>query len=229
MKGDAPLLRYSATTSEEIVPKQSDVYRRIVSYAAEQFERRGISAVTMDDIASGLGISKKTLYQHFASKEELASGALDQTFRDIGAELLAARRAAGDDFSAWLRGHLWVVAERYGRLQTSLLFDLSRNQPTLYEHYLTLSRKTIERNFASLLREGARLGEFRADLDPKIVISALITLSMHMAKPETLTSLRLSPRQAFEAVIDLLLQGLRVRKQAKPSRAQVAARKRAAT
>ena len=34
----------------------------------------GFKSVTMDDIAAELGISKKTIYQHFANKEELVEG-----------------------------------------------------------------------------------------------------------------------------------------------------------
>lgn len=190
---------------------KDDTAARIATYAASLFERRGISAVTMDDIAVGLGISKKTLYQHFDSKETLARAALDLTFHEIGQELSAARKDAAGDFSAWLRGHVWVVAGRYGRLQTSLLIDLSRNQPGLYDHYLALSQQTIERHFAALVREGVRVGELRRDLDLRVIISALITLSQHISRPETLANLRMSPREAFESIIDLLLDGLRTR------------------
>ena len=42
---------------------------RILSYAIENFSRNGIRNVKMDDIASDLGISKRTLYQLFKDKE----------------------------------------------------------------------------------------------------------------------------------------------------------------
>ena len=35
------------------------------------FATKGIKGVTMDDIAMGLGISKRTLYEMFEDKEEL--------------------------------------------------------------------------------------------------------------------------------------------------------------
>lgn len=44
---------------------------RILSYAIENFSRNGIRNVKMDDIASDLGISKRTLYQLFKDKENL--------------------------------------------------------------------------------------------------------------------------------------------------------------
>lgn len=44
---------------------------RILSYAIKNFSRNGIRNVKMDDIASDLGISKRTLYQLFKDKENL--------------------------------------------------------------------------------------------------------------------------------------------------------------
>lgn len=44
---------------------------RIVQESLQLFYRRGIRLVTMDDIANHLGISKRTLYEHFNSKDAL--------------------------------------------------------------------------------------------------------------------------------------------------------------
>src|SRR6185295_2126917 len=48
-----------------------EVSRRVLDAACEQYMRLGFNAVTTDDTARAAGISKKTLYQHFASKDEL--------------------------------------------------------------------------------------------------------------------------------------------------------------
>jgi AcrR family transcriptional regulator len=44
---------------------------RIIKEARGLFFRLGIRSVTMDDIAAQVGMSKKTLYQHFADKDAL--------------------------------------------------------------------------------------------------------------------------------------------------------------
>lgn len=44
---------------------------RIVQYATKEFLSKGIKAVKMDDIARGLAISKRTLYETFDNKENL--------------------------------------------------------------------------------------------------------------------------------------------------------------
>ena len=44
---------------------------RIVEQAAKMFAEQGIKSIRMDDIASSLGVSKRTLYEMFEDKEEL--------------------------------------------------------------------------------------------------------------------------------------------------------------
>lgn len=48
-----------------------ELRKRILTKASETFFNLGIKAVTMDDIAQSLGISKKTLYGEFKNKETL--------------------------------------------------------------------------------------------------------------------------------------------------------------
>ena len=45
--------------------------KKIVETALQMFNSRGVRGVTMDDIASAMHISKRTLYESFANKEEL--------------------------------------------------------------------------------------------------------------------------------------------------------------
>ena len=50
---------------------REELKMRIVDTAAKAFKRSGIKAVHMDDIASSLSISKRTLYELFGDKEQL--------------------------------------------------------------------------------------------------------------------------------------------------------------
>ena len=48
-----------------------DLKERIVQTALVLFGKYGIKSITMDEIASGLGISKRTLYETFKDKESI--------------------------------------------------------------------------------------------------------------------------------------------------------------
>ncbi len=55
----------------EKVNEKTDLRERIINAAAILFRQHGIKQVRMDDVASELGISKKTLYGTFADKEAM--------------------------------------------------------------------------------------------------------------------------------------------------------------
>ena len=55
----------------------------VVEHAKKLFLLHGYKTVTMDEIASELGISKKTLYEGFGSKENLIMACLDLQYQEI--------------------------------------------------------------------------------------------------------------------------------------------------
>jgi len=52
-------------------PAAAAARRRILAGARRHFFANGFRRVTMDDLAAELGMSKKTLYAHFPSKQHL--------------------------------------------------------------------------------------------------------------------------------------------------------------
>ncbi len=55
----------------------------IVKKATEMFMSFGFKSVTMDDIANELGISKKTIYQHFCNKHDLVEASTSHVFETV--------------------------------------------------------------------------------------------------------------------------------------------------
>jgi AcrR family transcriptional regulator len=67
---------------------------QILDKANELFLTLGFKSVTMDDIAVALGISKKTIYQHYANKHELVEASTLRLFNEIsdGVDTIIAKR-----------------------------------------------------------------------------------------------------------------------------------------
>ncbi|MFM7339105.1 MAG: TetR/AcrR family transcriptional regulator, partial [Bacteroidota bacterium] len=64
--------------------KDESVKDRLLTTAMQEFMQYGFSRISMDDLAVKLGMSKKTLYKHFPSKEELVRGVLELRKQRIG-------------------------------------------------------------------------------------------------------------------------------------------------
>src|SRR3979490_3132646 len=63
------------------LPKKPTMKERILETADRLFYLQGIRAVGVDTIAAEIGISKRTLYNHFPSKDKLISAYLARRFR----------------------------------------------------------------------------------------------------------------------------------------------------
>jgi AcrR family transcriptional regulator len=61
-------------------PEKPTMKERILATADRLFYLRGIRAVGVDTIAAEIGISKRTLYNHFPSKDELIAAYLRRRF-----------------------------------------------------------------------------------------------------------------------------------------------------
>jgi AcrR family transcriptional regulator len=58
--------------------RREETRERILIKAADFFYRRGITTVSMEDVAAHVGVTKPTLYAHFDSKEALVGAALNR-------------------------------------------------------------------------------------------------------------------------------------------------------
>jgi AcrR family transcriptional regulator len=64
-------------------PAKPTMKERILETADRLFYLQGIRAVGVDTVAAEIGISKRTLYNHFPSKSELISAYLERRFRPV--------------------------------------------------------------------------------------------------------------------------------------------------
>lgn len=98
---------------------------RILEKADELFMQYGIRSVSMDDIANGLGMSKKTLYQHFADKDALVEAVVDlhiiQMQEDCSSCLYNAKDAIGEIFNT-----MDLLMEEFSNMNPMVLYDLEK-------------------------------------------------------------------------------------------------------
>ena len=120
----------------------SDLAQRILQAARHRFFRLGLRALTMDDLARDLGVSKKTLYVHFPSKSVIAEQIVDfigRTMRSRFDKIL-------DDPTLSLAQKLCAIVEVIGaniaQLSPSMLRDLQREAPACTRKSRSSAKKT---------------------------------------------------------------------------------------
>ncbi|MFN3534488.1 MAG: TetR/AcrR family transcriptional regulator, partial [Desulfatiglandales bacterium] len=107
---------------------------RIRESAFRAFAQKGFKAVTMEQISKELGISKKTLYNYFSSKEELAEEFLKDFFQRLRE---VSDRAAAEEEDPQKR--LWIklntVKEEYLKINPLFFEDIQKYAPSVWATY----------------------------------------------------------------------------------------------
>lgn len=94
----------------------------IVAAALGQFRDFGFDATSMDKIAAAAGVSKRTVYNHFSSKDDLFSHILEELWNSSAA-LDACRYQPGAPLRAQL---LTLLEQKMALLQDPYFLDLAR-------------------------------------------------------------------------------------------------------
>ncbi len=181
---------------------------RILEQAEQSFFTRGYSRLTMDELCAELRMSKKTLYRFFSSKEALGEAVLVAFFARLGEEIALLLEEGELDFAERLRRFMRTVAGHYAR-GGSLLRELQRDAPVLWQKLTDLRRESVQARFGALYAAGVKAGAFRADVEPRLVIRIVLTLMDQLIRPDVLAELELSADQAFTHVLSVVLDGVR--------------------
>lgn len=181
---------------------------RILEAAREQFFQLGFTKVTMDEIASGLGMSKKTLYRFFSGKDELLREVVELNKGEIERGLDDILQDKSLNFVERLKRLIAFLATRLSRISPLFMQDLRRNAPQLWKEIEAFRRQRATGVFGGLIEEGVREGVFRGDVDRQLLTLMYINLIQGIIHAEVLSQLPLSASQAFEAIIKVLFEGI---------------------
>jgi AcrR family transcriptional regulator len=194
--------------STEATPKQDPARHRILDAASRHLFSNGYNALTMDELAHALGMSKKTLYLHFPGKDAIVGTIIDEIGRTVRQELDAVLSHPKLSFAHRLRAIVDVVAPRLALMSPLMLRELQRYAPTIHQKLDELRQKMIPAVFGQLFRTGIAEGALRPHLDPDFAAQFWLQALRGLILPDTLALTQLTPRQTLEKALELFAGGL---------------------
>ena len=130
-----------------------EVKERILGKAQELFMQYGIRSVSMDDIANSLGMSKKTLYQYYADKDELVDAVVEDHISLIQTDCISCRKDARDAID-----EVYITMERildeFSNMNPMMLYDLEKFHFRSYRRFKEYKDKFL----AQMIRENIEWG-----------------------------------------------------------------------
>ena len=184
-----------------------DTGSRIKQKAHELFMQYGLRSVSMDDIANGMGISKKTIYQYYADKDELVDAVVESEFKknETLCELDTKKsvNAVEEIFMA-----MDMMVDLFRNINPSFIFDMQKYHPKAFlkfEQYKNNSLFNLVRN--NILR-GINEQLYRDDIDVDIVARFRVHSLLLAFNPEFNSTLKKSISEIAKELIIHFLFGL---------------------
>ena len=141
---------------------------RIKQKADELFRSYGIKSVTMDEIAARLGVSKKTIYQSFADKDEL----VDEVVGDLLTYNQACcnkDRAKSTDAIHEVFLAMEMVQQMLHNMNPVILYDLERNHQGTFQKFLQHKNKFLFQVIKENIERGKKEELYREDVNTDVI------------------------------------------------------------
>lgn len=183
------------------------IKERIQQKAGELFFRYGIRSVTMDEIASQLGISKKTIYQFYSDKDSLVkdifTGITDENkkkcirFKDVSENAIHEQFLAADS-----------AQEIFSNLNASVLYDLNRFHPNVFADFEKFKKQFLFNCIKENLQRGIKEGLFRKDIDVNIITWLRLEMISGIFHNEEVISGKTKPHYFDDVMKEFFLHGI---------------------
>ena len=187
----------------------NDVREDILQLAIKRMQQVGIRSVSVDDICHELGMSKKTFYVYFPSKDDLVQAILHKHEQKVGHDLdiALAKRTITQVIVEWTK---IAQSTQKKELKTpAMMYDLEKYYPQLFAAHKKVMRQTAEKILVRFLEKGVSEGIFRAEIDVDVV--AMMFLDMQYRLLDLMTGGQMTKEEVYHIGrqrMDIMMRGI---------------------
>lgn len=180
---------------------------RIRVFAHDLMMQYGVRSVSMDDIARGAGISKKTIYQHFADKHDLVEAVIRDKIafnqQCCTQDLSGARDAVHEVLLCISR-----MQDMFAHMHPSLIYDLQKFHPAAYALIQDHKYRFWGKVFTENIERGIREELYRPELQVEVLVKARLENMMLAFNPQLYPNNRYRPVDVQTQLTEHFLFGM---------------------
>lgn len=185
----------------------TDLRARIIHAGRTHFFRLGYSKVRMDEIATETGISKKTLYNNFSSKEDLLREVLREFANGVAESTLTVSDESIFEYVRSLRTFIITMANRLSEITPQFVRDLARTAPEFLDELLAWRSDAIDTRFAAVLHKGQRIHAIRSDISASHLARVYRVVLDSALRPDELTQDDILPVDMYRTIVNAMFIG----------------------
>lgn len=192
---------------KEITPRGDKTRQRIITYARRIFYERGFRRITVEELCSGLAISKRTFYKHFKGMEELVEAVVTDLFLDAVPKFIA-NFNSDKPIVEKLDEHFEIlITEILSKVSITFMTDLETLLPELWQA-IDDRRKVLVQYLIHILGEAQKNGEIREDIEVDKLGKLMQRVLVSVATPVVIQEMGLNMAEIAKNLRILFLYGI---------------------
>ncbi|MCU0365675.1 MAG: TetR/AcrR family transcriptional regulator [Bacteroidales bacterium] len=186
---------------------QEDCDDRIITGAAELFRVAGIKAVTMDDIARELGISKRTIYEKYGDKDELLLAVMKcMVFRQR--KMIEETISSSPNVIAAIFRMINMMREHTRSMNPVIFADLKKYHSKVLDKLKDSCELPDYKGSENIVAKGIEQGLFRDEIDVEIVSRCFQGLGQMISDVSLFPPDKYLQRDVIKSVIVNYMRGI---------------------
>jgi AcrR family transcriptional regulator len=183
-----------------------EVKDKILDTSLNLFFKYGIKAITMDDIAKEMGISKKTIYRFFKEKDDIVNQLSEAELKKNQLMMETLRKQAKDPI------HEVILISQYlqkmfAEINPVFFHDLHKQFSKALGDFNKFKRECMFNNLKRNITDGVQLGLYRGDLDIDFAAQYRV-IQMDMFMSRSVEFENVSVVKAHQLIMDIFMHGI---------------------
>ncbi len=181
--------------------------KEILLKVRDLYMKYGIKSMTMDDVASQLGISKKTLYQYVKDKSELVGLVVDMQMQEVQCQHHSVRDKGMNAIE-----ELLMVSKMLNRLLKQINpateFDLKKYYPEHYYRLISRRRQHMYEQNLRNIRKGKEEGIYRQELNDEVIAKLQLSRVEFVMQSDLFSVEEFTSPKFFQEIFEYHIRGI---------------------
>jgi AcrR family transcriptional regulator len=178
----------------------------IIEQCEEKFFNEGFYKTTMDEVASELSMSKKTIYKFFPSKDDLVM-AIARHFMDRLKSKIVPALNSDKNAIQKLEELINILASATDKISPKRMEEMKRHFPNLWNEIDGFRTKMMFGNITKVIDQGKAEGLF-IDYPTQIIMNMLVASIRAIVNPDFILNNNFSIHQAARYAFKIVIGGI---------------------
>jgi len=179
---------------------------KILEIARQKFFQDGFVKTSIDEIAREYHISKKTIYKHFKSKDDLLTGVVKDFTGRVTNSIIEIMKSKKNSIEK-LIDVLDLIQNSIRQFSLRYIDDIQKHKPKLWNYIEKFRKENLEKIVYQTIEEGKKEGLFN-NVNPDIVFRIFYGAVRNVISPDFLITSPISRDEAIDETFEILLNGV---------------------